>query len=155
LLEKTNSLIPRQQKYSNSKVNKCEEVINVTTAGTATKKISNNKPKKNSKSNDNLEKFPGDKSFPVNCFSVTVTKNGGDIQTEYLDIMDNFLKQHCLRGAFSLEVGTRAFNLHLQVSLNLDTTTTTKQFRLEIFKISIGLHRAALSKFAYIHQKLK
>ena len=44
------------------------------------------------------EKQPGDVSFPLTCWSLTVTKSGGDIHTSLLDNMNQFLQDNCTRG---------------------------------------------------------
>ena len=44
------------------------------------------------------EKLPGDISFPLTCWSLTVTKTGGDIHKSLLDNMNNFLQDVCTRG---------------------------------------------------------
>jgi hypothetical protein len=59
-------------------------------------------------------KVPGDSSYPVNEFSLTVTKTGEDVGLESLDTIGKFIVDHCLKGGVSTEVGQRAFNLHLQ-----------------------------------------
>ena len=62
------------------------------------------------------EKLPGDASFPITDFSLTVTKvAAGDVpMPSTLDCIHAFLKQFCIKGAVSTEVGSRAFHLHLQ-----------------------------------------
>lgn len=43
-------------------------------------------------------KLPGDLSYPLNCFSLTITKTGGDIAIELLDILDAFVRHYCTKG---------------------------------------------------------
>jgi hypothetical protein len=64
-------------------------------------------------------KDPGDSTFPVNSFSLTVNKNDGDICLSILDIVISWIKTHCISGGVSTEVGKRAHNLHLQGVLEM------------------------------------
>lgn len=59
-------------------------------------------------------KAPGDSSYPVNDFSLTVTKTGGDVSRDAIDRVAEFIEKYCLKGGVSTEVGQRVFNLHLQ-----------------------------------------
>lgn len=61
-----------------------------------------------------MQKLPGHPTFPANCFSLTVSKRGGDIDLVLLDSTDAFIKEYCIRGGVATEVGSRAHNLHLQ-----------------------------------------
>jgi hypothetical protein len=86
------------------------EVENLVASGIGKKKISQqkaktklsnttaNKSKKSTKSAAAHEKLPGDITFPLNSFSLTITKTGGDIAVELLEILEAFLKQHCTKG---------------------------------------------------------
>jgi hypothetical protein len=65
------------------------------------------------------EKLPGDPSYPINNFSLTVTKTGSDISLDCLEIVDAFIKEYCLKGLVSTEVGTKKFQLHLQATLRM------------------------------------
>lgn len=59
-------------------------------------------------------KTPGDSSYPLNDFSLTITKTGGDVSRDAIDRVAEFIEKYCLKGGVSTEVGQRAFNLHLQ-----------------------------------------
>ncbi len=61
-----------------------------------------------------LQKEIGHSTFPVTCWSLTISKRGGDVELILLDVTDNFIKTYCIRGGVSTEVGSRAHNLHLQ-----------------------------------------
>ena len=105
------------------------------------------------KKNKEPVKLPGDLSFDLNCYSITITKNGGDIATEYLDIMSEFLKCYCHRGAFSLEVGTRAFNLHIQgvIELRYPTTPTYAKQLAKFIKLQLPTktgHKVSVKPFS-------
>ena len=92
-----------------------------------TKQIKNASPKKRgrpagvkNKSNDVAtpslpplvaEKQPGDVSFPRTCWSLTVTRSGGDIHTSLLDNMNQFLHDVCTRGLAILVSYSKVTNL--------------------------------------------
>lgn len=57
---------------------------------------------------------PGDSRYPVNEFSLTITKKNGDVHIEAVDVIGKFITDHCLKGAISTEVGPRVHNYHLQ-----------------------------------------
>lgn len=59
-------------------------------------------------------KSPGDTSYPLSDFSLTVTKTGGDVGLDALESMALFIETHCVKGGVATEVGQRAFNFHLQ-----------------------------------------
>ena len=62
-----------------------------------------------------MEQKPvGHAAYPVNDFSLTVTKKGGDVAVTSLDLVFKFIEQYCLKGMAAFEVGKRAFNLHIQ-----------------------------------------
>lgn len=63
---------------------------------------------------ESTEKPVGHLSYPVNDFSLTVTKKGGDVVNNCLDLVFKFIEEHCLKGVAAFEVGKRAFNLHVQ-----------------------------------------
>ena len=87
-----------------------------------TKQVENASPKKRgrpagvkNKSNDAAspplppsaaEKQPGDFSFPLTCWSLTITRSGNDIHTSLLDNMNQFLHDVyvCTRGLFAVLV---------------------------------------------------
>ena len=60
------------------------------------------------------EKPVGHLAYPVNDFSLTVTKAGGDVAITTLDLVFKFIEEYCLKGMAAFEVGKRAFNLHIQ-----------------------------------------
>ena len=52
-----------------------------------------------------MEKQPGDVSFPLTCWSLTITRTGIDIHTSLLDNMKNqFLQDVCTRGLFIMKI---------------------------------------------------
>lgn len=55
-------------------------------------------PKRNTTALFNSNKLPGDSTFPTTAWSLTITKINGDIPTEYLTNISEFLKKYCLRG---------------------------------------------------------
>jgi hypothetical protein len=78
-------------------------------------------------------KEPGDSSYPLNLFSLTITKTSGDVSISCLDAIDSFITNHCTRGGVSTEVGHRAFNLHLQAVMEL-RYGTNKSYITELNK---------------------
>ena len=58
-------------------------------------------------------------SYPVNSFSLTISKIGGDVPTNLLDIVKSWMEANCMRGGISLESGARAHNLHVQGVLEM------------------------------------
>ena len=44
-------------------------------------------------------KLPGDITFPLTSFSLTVTKNKGDISDQLLPIIADFVNEFCTRGS--------------------------------------------------------
>lgn len=64
--------------------------------------------------NNKTEHLPGFCQYPLTEWSLTVSKLGADVDISTLQLMYNFLEQHCSKGAISTEVGKRAHNLHLQ-----------------------------------------
>lgn len=65
------------------------------------KKPAKSKPppaKKAKKGSVEPEKLPGDSTYPLNSWSLTITKTGGDIAPELLDILASFLNGHCTKG---------------------------------------------------------
>ena len=51
-----------------------------------------------------VEKQPGDVSFPLTCWSLTITRTGMDIHTSLLDNMNQFLQDVCTRGLFIMKI---------------------------------------------------
>lgn len=60
------------------------------------------------------EKPVGHLSYPTNDFSLTITKKGGDVAHNSLDLVFKFIEEYCIKGVIAFEVGKRAFNLHIQ-----------------------------------------
>jgi hypothetical protein len=58
--------------------------------------------------------LPGFEQYPVTDWSLTVTKNGCDIDGNYIDCIYLFFEQYCIKGGVSTEVGKRARHQHLQ-----------------------------------------
>jgi len=81
-----------------------------------------------------VEKPPGDPTYPVNAFSLTITKSGKDISLDCLDIVDAFIKQYCLQGLVATEVGKKKFQLHLQAVIRLHYPKS-KDFCVKLSKI--------------------
>lgn len=64
---------------------------------------------------ETAERLPGHSHYPVNDFSLTISKIKTDVPIGLLDIIyDEFYRAYCLKGGISTEVGQRAHNLHLQ-----------------------------------------
>lgn len=102
----------------------------------------------------NEEKEPGDETFPVNCFSLTISKtkgncrnttnysnrvtflysNTGDVPLPLLEVIHSWIVQHCVKGGIATEVGKRAFNFHLQGLLQI-RFPKTKPFVTRLAKI--------------------
>ena len=59
-------------------------------------------------------KPPGHHTFPINDFSLTITKTGGDIELYIMDKVHDFIVTYALKGGISTEVGHKVHNLHLQ-----------------------------------------
>lgn len=70
------------------------------------------------------ETLPGHINFPINDFSLTITKTCGDVAFHCLEIIFSFIKQYCLKGGVSTEVGHRANNLHLQAVVRIQYPST-------------------------------
>jgi len=67
----------------------------------------------------NIEKQPGDDCFPITGFSITISRLKQDVSHELLHVIGNWIKANCVKGVVSTEVGKRAFNLHLQICIQL------------------------------------
>jgi hypothetical protein len=52
--------------------------------------------------------------FPINLFSLTITKKKEDVPSTLLTALNHWSVECCIKGAFSTEVGSRAFKLHIQ-----------------------------------------
>lgn len=59
-------------------------------------------------------KPPGHDHYPINDFSLTVSKLKGDAAVGLIDVIYNFIEEFGLKGGASTEVGHRAHNPHLQ-----------------------------------------
>eukprot|EP01034_Spumella_vulgaris_P037734 gene37734-46561_t len=77
------------------------------TPATAAVKEKRKAAAKNSKKT--VFKEPGHSSYPVNEFSLTITKTGEDVGLESLDTIGKFIVDHCLKGGVSTEVASRYF----------------------------------------------
>jgi hypothetical protein len=64
------------------------------------------------------DKPPGHSSYPITCWSITVSKTKSDVSVSLLSIFHNWITAFCLRGAAATEVGKRAFNFHLQSKIH-------------------------------------
>ena len=71
-----------------------------------------------------VDKLPGDSSYPLSSWSVTITKTKDDVSIHVLEIMHDFVKAYCTRGAMATEVGPRAHNFHVQGVMTLYYPTT-------------------------------
>ncbi len=91
------------------------------------------KTRKTTKFDANL-KAPGDSTYPINDFSLTITKTKDDVGLDSLDSIAHFMELHCLKGGVSTEVGQRVFQLHLQGVLRIHWPTT-KQYIQRLQKI--------------------
>ena len=65
------------------------------------------------------DELPGAERFPVFNYSITITKPGGDVGSQVLDLVDSFMKSHCLQGGAATEVGKRAHRFHLQCLMRM------------------------------------
>ena len=62
------------------------------------------RPKGSARKNSSDEtKLPGDITFPLTSFSLTVTKNKGDIRYQLLPIIADFVNEFCRRGGKTSE----------------------------------------------------
>jgi len=59
-------------------------------------------------------KGPGHPSFPINDFSLTITKTDDDVGRDAFESVAVFIRDHCLKGGVATEVGKRKFQFHLQ-----------------------------------------
>lgn len=83
------------------------------TSSNLKKKTATSKPpppaKKAKKNPAEPDKLPGDVTYPLNSFSLTITKTGGDIAVELLDILDSFIRNHCTKGTINYNALCIAF----------------------------------------------
>ena len=78
-------------------------------------------------------KDPGDVSYPVSTWSLTITRTGEDVPIELMDIMEEFLKSFCIKGGIATEVGSRIHMLHIQGVFSLRYPTTAP-FKAQLSK---------------------
>lgn len=79
---------------------------------------------KQNDSNAVAPKGPGHPSFPINDFSLTITKSNGDVGRDAFESVALFIKEHCIKGGVATEVGKRKFQYHLQGILRLHWPVT-------------------------------
>ncbi len=60
------------------------------------------------------ERLPGHSCYPMNNFSLTVSKTKGDVDSSLLEATHQWIETHCVKGGVATEVGSRAYRLHLQ-----------------------------------------
>ena len=80
----------------------------------------------------------GHDTFPLNSWSLTITKSKDDVPAQILEIMDNFVKLYCAKGAVATEVGPRAHHYHIQGLLSLRYPTTIP-YKKSLSKIFLAL----------------
>ena len=81
-------------------------------------------------------KLPGDRTFPRNCFSLTVSRLGVDVHANAIDLISNWLSTISLKYVIANEVGSKKFNLHLQgvVDMLLPGTVEMKKVFVKLLK---------------------
>ena len=72
------------------------------------------RPTEKQKKKEDIFKPPGDSAYPINDFSLTITKTKDDVGLDALESIAKFIEEKCLKGGVSTEVGQRVFQLHLQ-----------------------------------------
>lgn len=99
------------------------------------------------------EKQLGHATFPVNDFSMTISRSKGDVDLSLLDAIHAFFVKYCIKGGVSTEVGHRAHNLHYQGLFRTrypkdknHVSTLTKMFK-EMVKPRTG-YRILIKPFA-------
>lgn len=117
-----------------------EEDVLPATAPAAAKK--RGRPSGSTKPKQDPPKPPGHSSYPINDFSLTVTKTKDDVGLDALANMDKFIQDTCIKGGVSTEVGTRAFQLHLQGVFRMHWPSTA-EYKLRLQKIIKALLPAA------------
>ena len=65
------------------------------------------------------EKSIGHMSFPLNKYSLTISRGSLDIAYDTLDIIEKFLKKNTQKGGAATEVGARNHNLHIQSAFSI------------------------------------
>jgi hypothetical protein len=81
-----------------------------------------------------IVKLPGDSTYPVRDFSLTVTKTKDDVGLDALESVASFIEVHCVKGGVATEVGQRAFQLHLQGMFRMKWPAT-KEFTQRLQKM--------------------
>jgi hypothetical protein len=76
-------------------------------------------PDKKDRTLESPAKPPGHEHYPINDFSLTVSKTKGDVCPTLIEVIYEFIKTYCLKGGVSTEVGHRAHNLHLQSAFRI------------------------------------
>ena len=66
-----------------------------------------------------VSKEIGHPSFPLNSFSLTISKVKGDVDSSLLDSVQAVLQSISTKFVLGLEVGVRAFNMHIQGVISL------------------------------------
>ena len=59
------------------------------------------------------EKQPGHETYPLNNFSLTISKCKGDVPLALLELIHNWIVSHCDKGGVATDVRKRAFNFLL------------------------------------------
>ena len=96
------------------------------------------------------EKPVGHLSYPVNDFSLTITKKGGDVANNTLDLVFKFIEEHCLKGMVAFEVGKRAFNMHIQGLFRVHYPKSKGNLHIYVY-IKRKRYSKILSKFIIVH----
>ena len=107
---------------------------NVSDGEPPTKKRRTNRVKKAGIHKDpDQDKEPGHPTYPLNNFSLTISKCKGDVPLTLLEVIHNWIVNHCEKGGVATEVGKRAFNFHLQALLSIKWPRT-KQYVTKLSK---------------------
>ena len=85
-----------------------------------------------------VEKPPGHSCYPLNNFSLTITKSKDDVSLDALDRIAAFIEDHCIKGGVSTEVGRRIFQLQLRGVLKMHWPKS-KEHLQKLQKILKGL----------------
>jgi hypothetical protein len=84
------------------------------------------------------DKPPGDSAYPVNDFSLTVTRTKADVGLDAFQAIGDFIDKFSIKGGVSTEVGQRMFNLHLQGVFRMHWPAT-KEYSQRLQKMVKGL----------------
>ena len=71
-------------------------------------------PKGSATQKDSQVKLPGDPTYPLNSFSLTISKAADDVDRQTLDTVHNYLSRVCTQSLVSFESGSKKHNLHIQ-----------------------------------------